>query len=30
MENKIYGYARVSSKSQSLERQLHALVEHGL
>lgn len=30
MLNKIYGYARVSSKSQSLERQLHALTEYGL
>lgn len=30
MENKIYGYARVSSKEQNLDRQLIALKEYGV
>jgi DNA invertase Pin-like site-specific DNA recombinase len=30
MENKVYGYARVSSKEQNLDRQIIALKEHGV
>ncbi|BCZ47582.1 DNA recombinase [Clostridium gelidum] len=30
MENKVYGYARVSSKEQNLDRQLIALKEYGV
>ena len=30
MENRIYGYARVSSKEQNLDRQIQALIEYGV
>ncbi len=30
MENKVYGYARVSSKEQNLDRQIIALKEYGV
>ena len=30
MENRTYGYARVSTKEQNLDRQLLALAEHGI
>jgi len=28
--NKVYGYARVSTKEQNLDRQLHSLIEYGV
>ncbi len=30
MNNRVYGYARVSSKEQNEERQIKALVESGV
>lgn len=30
MENRVYGYARVSSKEQNADRQVQALIEYGV
>ena len=30
MENRVYGYARVSSKEQNTDRQVQALIEYGV